>query len=102
MERQTPSQAQVPSLSGAGDANAVLSRLVGQSVLVYTLLTPTTAVTSTAVFHGSLRDIYPDSIVLEAGPGLDTVARSFLIYKHAIVAVEPAATLVFPERRQPL
>jgi hypothetical protein len=100
MEQQIPSQPQPPSLSGAGNADAALSRLVGQSVLVYTLLTPATG-TSTAIFHGSLRDIYPDSIVLEAEPGAHTVARSFLIYKQAIVAVEPAAGWASPDLRQP-
>jgi hypothetical protein len=101
MEQQNPSQPQPPSLSGAGDADGVLSRLVGQSVLVYTLLSPKADVSSTAIFHGSLRDIYPDSIVLEAEAGTRTVARSFLIYKQAIVAVEPAALLVSPDRLQP-
>ena len=96
-----PAQPQPPSLSGAGDADGVLSRLVGQSVLVYTLLSPKADVSSTAIFHGSLRDIYPDSIVLEAEPGAHTVARPFLIYKHAIVAVEPAALLVSQDLRQP-
>jgi hypothetical protein len=99
MEQQIPSQPQPPSLSGAGNADGALSRLVGQSVLVYTLLTP--KVGSTTIFHGSLRDIYPDSIVLEAEPDPTTVARFFLIYKQAIVAVEPAALLVSPERQQP-
>ena len=101
MEHLIPAQPQPPSLSGAGNADAALSRLVGQSVLVYTLLSPTTSVSSTAIFHGSLRDLYPDSIVLEAEPGAHTVARSFLIYKHAIVAVEPAALLVSQGLRQP-
>ncbi len=49
MEQQIPSQLQPPSLRGAGNADAALSRLAGQSVLVYTLLTPATG-TSTAVF----------------------------------------------------
>ncbi len=101
MEQRNPSQPQPPSLSGAGNADAALSRLVGQSGLVYTLLSPTTSVSSTAIFHGSLREVYPDSIVLEAEPGEHTVARSFLIYKHAIVAVEPAALLVSQGLRQP-
>jgi len=100
MEQENQSQPQPPSLSGAGNADGALSSLVGQSVLVYTLLTPGGAM-RTAIFHGSLRDVYLDSIVLEAGPGPNTVARSFLIYKHAIVAVEPAALLVSPERHQP-
>jgi hypothetical protein len=52
MEQQNPSQPQPPSLSGAGNADAALSRLVGQSVLVYTLLSPTTSVSSTAIIHG--------------------------------------------------
>jgi hypothetical protein len=101
MEQHSPSQPQPPSLSGAGNADAALSRLVGQRVLVYTLLSPTTSVGSTANFHGRLRDVYPDSIVLEAEPGAHTVARSFLIYKHAIVAVEPAALWASQGIRQP-
>jgi hypothetical protein len=100
MQQQIPSRPQPLSLSGAGNADAALSRLVGQSVLVYTLLTPATG-TSTAIFHGSLRDVYPDSIVLEAESGAHTVARSFLIYKQAIVAVESAALLTSPDLRQP-
>ena len=101
MEQQNPSQPQPPSLSGAGNADGVLGRLVGQRVLVYTLLSPTTSVGSTANFHGSLRDVYPDSIVLEAEPGPRTGARSFLIYKQAIVAVEPTALWASPDLRQP-
>ncbi|SRR5258706_8925907 len=100
MEQQNQSQPQPLSLTGAGHADGVLSRLVGQSVLVYTLLAPGGSI-GTAIFHGSLRDIYSDSIVLETEPGTHSVARSFLIYKQAIVAVEPAALLVSPDRRQP-
>jgi hypothetical protein len=77
-----------------------MKRLVGQSVLVYTLLRPGGPI-RTSIFHGSLRDIYPDAIVLEEGPGTHMVARSFLIYKQAIVAVEPAATPVSPDLPQP-
>ena len=100
MEHLIPSQPQPPSLSGAGNADGAMKRLVGQSVLVYTLLRPGGPI-RTSIFHGSLRDIYPDAIVLEEGPGTHMVARSFLIYKQAIVAVEPAALLVSPDRRQP-
>jgi hypothetical protein len=99
MEHLIPSQPQPPSLSGAGNADGALSRLVGQSVLVYTLLAPGGSI-STAIFHGSLRDIYSDSIVLETEAGTHSVARSFLIYKQAIVAVEPAAW-VSPDQQQP-
>ena len=100
MEQENQSQPQPLSLTGAGNADGVLSRLIGQSVLVYTLLAPGGSI-GTAIFHGSLRDVYLDSIVLEAERGTHSVARSFLIYKQAIVAVEPAALLVSPDRRQP-
>ena len=40
MEQHNPSQPQPPSLSGAGNADGVLGRLVGHSVLVlYAALT---------------------------------------------------------------
>jgi hypothetical protein len=100
MEQENQSRPQPPSLSGAGNADGVLGRLVGQSVLEYTLLSPARSI-STAIFHGSLRDVYPDSIVLEAEPGTHSVARSFLIYKQAIVAVEPAALWLSPDQQQP-
>jgi hypothetical protein len=96
-------QPQPRPLTGADDADGALRRLVGQRVLEYTLLTHAMP-SNSAMFHGHLRDIYPNSIVFEAAPGGNrVVARSFLIYKHAIVAIEPAAPLNLPpDHQQPL